>query len=54
MVESRPRIVLVSGYHYRDDPVVRHAISEGVICGFLAKPFTNKDLLNMLHSQSLE
>jgi CheY-like chemotaxis protein len=50
MIQSRPRIVLVSGYHYYDDPVVRHAISEGIIFGFLAKPFTNKDLLNMLQN----
>lgn len=52
MVQGRPRVVLVSGYHYYDDPVVRHAIAEGIICGFLAKPFTNKDLLNTLHTLS--
>ncbi len=50
MVQGRPRVVLVSGYHYYDDPVVRHAIAEGIICGFLAKPFTNKELLNMLNN----
>ena len=48
MMQGRPRIILVSGYHYYDDPVIRQAIQEGVICGFLAKPFTNKDLLNKL------
>lgn len=53
MVQDRPRVVLVSGYHYHDDPVVRHAIAEGIICGFLAKPFTNKDLLNTLHTFTL-
>lgn len=47
---SKPRIILVSGYHYYDDPVIRHAISEGIIHKFLAKPFTNQDLLNMLQT----
>ena len=49
-LENRPRIVMVSGYHYYDDPVIRHAISEGIICGFLAKPFGNKDLLATLQT----
>lgn len=56
LLHEKPRIVLVSGYHYYDDPVVRHAIVEGIICGFLAKPFTNKELLKTLHtlSQAIE
>lgn len=45
---DKVRIVLISGYHYHDDPVIRQAIAEGVICGFLAKPFTHSDLLNAL------
>lgn len=52
LLHGRPRVVLVSGYHYYDDPVVRHAIVEGIICGFLAKPFTNKELLKTLHTLS--
>ena len=42
------RVVLVSGYHYHDDPVIRQAFDEGLICGFLAKPFTHSDLLKAL------
>jgi len=49
MKEGRPPIVLVSGYHYQDDPVVRNAIADGIIHGFLAKPFTNEELLNILN-----
>ncbi|WJV54116.1 response regulator [Pectobacteriaceae bacterium CE90] len=52
LLERRPRVVLVSGYHYYDDPVIRHAIVEGIICGFLAKPFTNKELLKTLQTLS--
>ncbi len=50
MINNRPRVVLVSGYHYQDDPVVRHAIDDGIICSFLAKPFTNEELLKTLNS----
>jgi len=48
MTYGRPNIVLVSGYHYQDDPVIRHAINDGIIFAFLAKPFTNKELLRIL------
>ena len=48
--QRRPKVVLVSGYHYQDDPVVHDAIAEGIICNFLAKPFTNEALLNILLS----
>ncbi len=44
----RPRVFLVSGYHYSDDPVIRQAIEEGIICGFLAKPFSNQDIRGCL------
>jgi len=48
MIAARPRVVLVSGYHYQDDPVVRNALDERIICCFLAKPFTNEALLSIL------
>jgi DNA-binding NtrC family response regulator len=49
MKEGRPSVVLVSGYHYQDDPVVRNAIADGIIYSFLAKPFTNEEMLNILN-----
>ena len=51
MMRDRPRVIMVSGYHYCDDPVVRHAVSENIICGFLAKPFTNTEILRILNAQ---
>jgi DNA-binding NtrC family response regulator len=48
MKVGKPCVVLVSGYHYQDDPVVRNAQVEGIICYFLAKPFTNEELLSIL------
>jgi CheY-like chemotaxis protein len=47
-IEEKPRVVLVSGYHYQDDPVVRNAQNEHIISCFLAKPFTNEELLAIL------
>jgi CheY-like chemotaxis protein len=43
--EKKLGIVLVSGYHYHDDLDIRCAIRDGIICAFLAKPFTQADLL---------
>lgn len=40
---------MISGYHYADDPIIRHAIEEGLIVGFLAKPFTNDEILSLFH-----
>ena len=48
--QGKPNVVLVSGYHYQDDPVVQDAIAEGIIYTFLAKPFTNEALLKTLYS----
>ncbi len=52
IVKERPLVVLVSGYHYRDDPIVRNAQEEGLICCFLAKPFSNEELIGILISLS--
>ncbi len=43
-----PCIVMVSGYHYLDDPVVQKAMIEGLIRDFLPKPFSNEDLIKIL------
>lgn len=42
------RVVLVSGYYYRDDPTIQQALEEGFIFDFLAKPFSHSDILNTL------
>jgi len=34
-------IVLVSGYLYGDDPVVQSALEQGLIQGFIEKPFSH-------------
>jgi len=42
------RIVMVSGYFYRDDVAVQEAMAEGLICGFVAKPFDHQEILRFL------
>lgn len=39
------RIMLISGYFYKDDVAVEKALGEGWICGFIAKPFLHEDIL---------
>ncbi|MHB8069366.1 MAG: response regulator [Desulfobaccales bacterium] len=39
------RIVMVSGYFYRDDVSIQDAISQGLIRGFISKPFLQEEIL---------
>ena len=43
-------IVLVSGYFYDDDPEVLQASTEGVINGFLSKPFLHEEVRTITRS----
>jgi hypothetical protein len=36
---------MFSGYFYANDPIICNAIEEGLITGFLSKPFTNGEIL---------
>ncbi|MBI1874672.1 MAG: response regulator [Planctomycetes bacterium] len=38
------RIVLVSGYFYRDDAEVHEAIAAGIISGFISKPIEHEEV----------
>ena len=51
---GKVRAVLVSGYHYHDDPIIRQAIAEGAIRGFVAKPFSHHDLMKTLPDAASE
>jgi CheY-like chemotaxis protein len=39
------RIIMVSGYFYRDDVSIQDAISQGLIRGFISKPFLQEEIL---------
>jgi CheY-like chemotaxis protein len=51
--EANPEIpiVLVSGYFYGDDPEVLQAFTEGVINGFLSKPFLHEEVRTLTRSR---
>jgi len=38
------RVVMVSGYFYRDDSSVQEAFETGLIVGFISKPFLNDEI----------
>lgn len=39
------RIMLISGFYYNDDVAIEKALSEGLICGFISKPFLHEEIL---------
>jgi DNA-binding NtrC family response regulator len=44
------RIVMVSGYFYREDEAVQKALTEGLICGFIAKPFLHDEIRRVVET----
>jgi len=42
------RILMVSGYFYRDDVSIQEAIAQGVIIDFISKPFLQEEILRAL------
>ncbi|MFO7971650.1 MAG: response regulator [Desulfobacterales bacterium] len=41
-------IVIVSGYFYKDDTDILNAQKQGLINGFIAKPFTHNEALKLI------
>jgi len=48
-IDPSVRIVLVSGYYYNDDMDVQKAMKNGLICGFIAKPFLHDVIVKMIN-----
>jgi DNA-binding NtrC family response regulator len=44
------RIVMISGYFYREDPDVSEALAEGLISGFIGKPFLHDEIRKAIES----
>ncbi len=51
-VDPFVRIVMVSGYFYRGDEAVRKALAEGLICGFIGKPFLHDEIRKAVETAS--
>ena len=41
-------IVMISGYFYRDDDAIQKAVTEGLINGFIGKPFDHDEILKVI------
>ena len=44
------RIIVVSGYFYKNDQEVQQALTKGLIAGFIAKPFDHEEIRFALHN----
>ena len=44
------RIIMVSGYFYRDDVSIQDAITRGLIFDFISKPFLQEEILRVLQA----
>ncbi len=42
------RIIMISGYFYKNDVAIQRALSEGLIHGFVSKPFNNSEILKII------
>jgi CheY-like chemotaxis protein len=38
-------VLMVSGYFYKDDPAIQAALEQGLICGFVEKPFSHAAII---------
>jgi CheY-like chemotaxis protein len=51
----RTLVVVISGYYYKDDPAIQAALEQGLINGFIEKPFSHLEVIetvrNALSSQ---
>ena len=44
------RILMVSGYFYRDDVSIQEAIAQGLIVDFISKPFLQAEILRVVET----
>jgi CheY-like chemotaxis protein len=47
-IAPETRIIMVSGYFYRDDISIQEAISQGLILDFISKPFLQEEIRQVL------
>jgi len=41
-------IVVISGYFYKDDPTIQGALEQGLIQGFIEKPFLHSEVVEIV------
>lgn len=47
-INPSTRIAMVSGYFYESDFAIQKAFEEGLIVGFISKPFLNDEILRII------
>ncbi len=47
-IDPSTRIAMVSGYFYESDFAIQKAYEEGLIVGFISKPFLNDEILRVI------
>jgi FixJ family two-component response regulator len=40
--------MVISGYFYKDDPAIEEALKQGLIQGFIEKPFSHGDVVEIM------
>ena len=45
----RTAVVLISGYYYREDPIVMEGLAKNLYVGFLSKPFHLNEVRSLAH-----
>ena len=43
-------IVMISGYFYKDDDMIKSALSSGLIQHFISKPFNHEEILQIIRT----
>lgn len=49
-IDSSLKIVMISGFCYKDEPTVQRALAEELICDFIPKPFLHNDIKQAIHN----
>lgn len=42
------RIIMISGYYYKDDQDIKMAVESGLVQGFIAKPFLHEEVIALI------
>ncbi len=53
-LRSETPCILISGYLYEDDDVIREGLREASICAFVSKPFCIDEVISVLRSAGAE
>jgi CheY-like chemotaxis protein len=48
--DPRVPVLVVSGYFYQDDPAIQAALEQGLIRGFVEKPFSHPEIMTVIET----